>query len=432
MRIAEEISKLDPSARVELFEFDLTQVSRNPSDKYRFHAGTNSISGDIVWQGLTYTRFPVETSGFEVNAKGTLPRPTLRVSNVTGIMTALDSAYDGLVGAKITRKRTLARYLDAVNFPDRRNMLAHTDNLRHWLPNLSEVIGPYPGPRGMDNGWKQQDSAVTSAVHNISYLTTSIVTAVGETWTLSASFKMAEYRYCLLRFNGGNAFVNTSQVIFDLQEGKVQSTANLDATKVKFYSQGDGWWRISITDVTEATGTIQPVLAFLPAAVTTYVGTIGSGGFVAEPQLEVGALTTAYQPILATFSGNPFADPNQAMPDDIFYIERKVKQDRAMIEYELASAMDLQGQRLPSRLITTSICQWEYRRWNSSTGAFEYPAFGCPYTGSTYFTTEGVETADATKDVCSKDLTTGCKKRYPNTTDILPFGGFPGSKAYKF
>jgi lambda family phage minor tail protein L len=52
-----------------------------------------------------------------MSSNGQLPRPTLRVSNITGTITLLVLSYDDLLGAKITRKRTMAKYLDAVNFP---------------------------------------------------------------------------------------------------------------------------------------------------------------------------------------------------------------------------------------------------------------------------------------------------------------------------
>jgi len=113
MTIASDIQKLDPGAIVTLFEIDATGLGGAVS---RFHAGTNELSSDVVWQGNTYTRFPVEAEGFELTGKGTLPRPTLSIANVTGLIGALVRDFDDLVGARVTRRRTFVRYLDAVNF----------------------------------------------------------------------------------------------------------------------------------------------------------------------------------------------------------------------------------------------------------------------------------------------------------------------------
>ena len=111
--ISSEIQKLAPSSVIELFVLDLAIFGQGP---VRFHAGTNALQQRVVWQGNAYEAFPIEVEGFEFNGNGQVPRPRLRVANVTGAITALVLTYQDLVGAKITRKRTLAKYLDAVNF----------------------------------------------------------------------------------------------------------------------------------------------------------------------------------------------------------------------------------------------------------------------------------------------------------------------------
>ena len=111
--IKTEIQKLAPSAIIELFVLDCTAFG---GSLLRFHAGTNQLSGNIVWQGNTYTAFPIQASGFDYSGNGQLPRPKLAVANVAGTITALVLSYDDLLGAKLTRKRTLAKFLDDANF----------------------------------------------------------------------------------------------------------------------------------------------------------------------------------------------------------------------------------------------------------------------------------------------------------------------------
>lgn len=109
-----EINSLAPSAVIELFEIDFTPIG---GTVVYFHAGTNSLRQPIVWNGQEYQPFPVEVTGFEVTGQGQLPRPKLRVSNYLSSITALILELGGdLVGAKVTRRRTLKKYLDAVNF----------------------------------------------------------------------------------------------------------------------------------------------------------------------------------------------------------------------------------------------------------------------------------------------------------------------------
>lgn len=112
-KITADIQGLEPSALIELFVADLTAIG---DAVYYFHAGKNELLENIVWQGDTYTAFPVQATGFDFNGNGQIPRPRLVFSNVTGSITALILAFEDVLGAKITRKRTLAKYLDAVNF----------------------------------------------------------------------------------------------------------------------------------------------------------------------------------------------------------------------------------------------------------------------------------------------------------------------------
>tara|TARA_R100001443_G_C3325106_1_gene171028 strand:+ start:147 stop:701 length:555 start_codon:yes stop_codon:yes gene_type:complete len=113
-----ELQKANPSAIIELFILELITAIHGSSNVYRFHSGrSQNNNASIVFAGQTYTALPIEASGFEYNGKQ-LPRPKLSISNVLGtISTILASLSMGLEGAKVTRRRTLLRYLDATNFP---------------------------------------------------------------------------------------------------------------------------------------------------------------------------------------------------------------------------------------------------------------------------------------------------------------------------
>lgn len=95
---------------------------------FLFHAGNNmKDSGDIVWQSNTYARMPCRADGFKYSGKGLLPRPTLVFSNLLGTITTIilrvnkTTAFIDLQRAKVTRRRTLSRFLDATNFPSNVN-----------------------------------------------------------------------------------------------------------------------------------------------------------------------------------------------------------------------------------------------------------------------------------------------------------------------
>lgn len=112
-----------PSAIIELFELALDASLHGSSDIWRFHNGSSSNNnGTVIWNGQTYMRYPIECEGFEFSGKGTLPQPKLRISNIMGTITALlltanaTTPGNDLIGAKLTRIRTLAKYIDAANW----------------------------------------------------------------------------------------------------------------------------------------------------------------------------------------------------------------------------------------------------------------------------------------------------------------------------
>ena len=118
-----DLQAIAPSAIIELFELELNTTQHGVDQTYRFHAGSSlNANGEVVWDGNSYLRFPIEATGFEYSGNGQLPRPKVQVSNIMGTITALLlSLPSGLEGAKFTRVRTLARYLDGANFPGNTN-----------------------------------------------------------------------------------------------------------------------------------------------------------------------------------------------------------------------------------------------------------------------------------------------------------------------
>lgn len=117
MTVRSDVGQLSPLELVEMFIWDATALG--DSQVFRWHPGTTA-AGDqpIVWQGQTYEPFPIEATGFELDSAGTLPRPKLRGSNIGGLLGSYLRSMADALGAKVTRKRTLGKYLDAVNFPD--------------------------------------------------------------------------------------------------------------------------------------------------------------------------------------------------------------------------------------------------------------------------------------------------------------------------
>ena len=120
--VISDIQGINPSSIIELFTLTTTAALHGSATTYRFHAGSSlNSNGQIVWAGNSYQRFPVQAEGFAFQ-KGQIPRPTLTVSNALGTITSIlltvnqTTTGNDLTGSTVVRIRTLAKFIDAVNF----------------------------------------------------------------------------------------------------------------------------------------------------------------------------------------------------------------------------------------------------------------------------------------------------------------------------
>ena len=152
--ITGELQGINPTAIIELFQLELNANQHGVNQTYYFHNGTKQNSGNnLVFGGTTYTALPIEADGFAYSGQGSLPRPTLRVSNIFSTITALlVTLPNGLEGAKVTRLRTLARYIDDENFLTKLEFITTQNNYvlttqdGRALISFSEEGNPYGTP----------------------------------------------------------------------------------------------------------------------------------------------------------------------------------------------------------------------------------------------------------------------------------------------
>ena len=143
--VISDLQSVNPSAIIELFTLETDAVLHGSSQVYRFHNGTSlNNNQDIVWAGVSYLKMPIQATGFAFQ-KGQLPRPKLTVSNALGTITAIllnvnkVTAGNDLAGATVTRIRTLARYIDAVNFPGNSNPLGTPDPTAEFPKEIYKI-----------------------------------------------------------------------------------------------------------------------------------------------------------------------------------------------------------------------------------------------------------------------------------------------------
>lgn len=420
--ITAEIQKLAPSSIIEMFEIDASAVG---GSIYRFHAGKNNLYGDVIWNGLTYSAFPMEVNGFEWSGKGQLPRPTMTVSNVLGTVTALVLMYDDLAGCKVTRIRTLAKFLDAANFEViRTNLMFPSSAITGWAasPGSSVAVtaNAATSPDGTINATKlsTNDTATNGHLWYKTYTGT-----INTAYCGSVYLKAGEYSRAQISFDN-SGFATPTGALFDLANGIVVATGGGSTATITLI--GNGWYRCSITGTTDGDGGnyvfgLTPAPSSMSSFNVGYTSaSIGLGVYVYGVQVETGSIATTYVPTTTaavTSGGNPTADPTAEFARDIYYIDRKSAETRDTVQFELAAALDLAGISLPRRQVIQNYCPWTYR------------SSECGYTGTSYFDTSDASVGTLAQDVCGKRLTS-CRARFGQYAE-LPYGGFPAAGLLK-
>lgn len=132
-------------------------------------------------------------------------------------------------------------------------------------------------------------------------------------------------------------------------------------------------WRQTDTVGSTATVTYEP----LPIAATNFERT--TKGQIPTPELTVSNIFGAWSELVEDLDdligarivrrrtlfkhlvGQSSENLNSYFPSDIFYIERKIREDNVSITFQLASPLDLEGLQLPKRVVTQNYCVWKYR-----------------------------------------------------------------------
>lgn len=117
MTLQSDFQKLEPGGLVHLYELDASSYGIGI---LRFHG--HQQEGSIFWQGEEFEAISLEVSGLEMRSDGKASAPTLTIANNIGGIQGAISAYclqcKDFVGAKLKVITTLAKYLDAKNFPE--------------------------------------------------------------------------------------------------------------------------------------------------------------------------------------------------------------------------------------------------------------------------------------------------------------------------
>ena len=133
-----QTTEIEQGPNLDLWELDLTALG---GPRFFFHDGLNEKGEPVVWQGRVYSPYSMLGNGFEFNGKGPASRPSIKISNLFGLITGMAEDYDGLVGVKVVRRQVYVCFLDAVNFIDGNPQANPSEEVisRYEIEQLSEL-----------------------------------------------------------------------------------------------------------------------------------------------------------------------------------------------------------------------------------------------------------------------------------------------------
>lgn len=112
--IETEAQRSATSAYVVLYQLDLRPFG---GELLRL-TSSSEAGGPIRFGGQPYAPVAIGATGFEWTAKGPPVSPTVTIADIKGEMTGLAETFGHPLGAKFTRIRTFARFLDSGAEPD--------------------------------------------------------------------------------------------------------------------------------------------------------------------------------------------------------------------------------------------------------------------------------------------------------------------------
>lgn len=116
MTISADSQSLEAGAIVTLFQLDTSKIGGS-AEPFRFTKRMRETSS-ISFDGVPYSAIDINAKGFLWDGKGAFPTPTLQISNVGNLLTAVMIDLKDFIGATLARIRTFEKYLDDGAEPD--------------------------------------------------------------------------------------------------------------------------------------------------------------------------------------------------------------------------------------------------------------------------------------------------------------------------
>ena len=359
-------------AVVELFDIDLSPITNDNNDIYYFSNQLKPDDTKIQWKGNIYEPLPIIATGYEKSTAGQIEQPSLTVANVLGTFSELIKDYEDMVGAKVTRRRTLGKYLDGE---------AGADSLQEFPIDIYYIER------------KSQENALT-----ITWELASILDLEG----LKLPRRIITQNLCLWRYRGSECGY-TGAPLFTDRDAPL-STSELSALA---------------TTLINTFTTKERLYAVLETTKQARNKAIEDKNQACN---SFSLITSAYDPIAGTY-----VEGNRAFRNGVLIsLTRSVRAGRQRAVVNGQRRYELQDWADSSAACTATTTAYNNAEAALAAAQAAYDAAASNYDAALAALPEN--DAIWQLDICGK-RTSSCKLRFPR--QALPFGGFPGASLQK-
>tara|TARA_R100000353_G_C6436065_1_gene177271 strand:+ start:135 stop:707 length:573 start_codon:yes stop_codon:yes gene_type:complete len=121
----------------------------------------------------------------------------------------------------------------------------------------------------------------------------------------------------------------------------------------KFPVQAEGFEYSGSGSLPRPTFTISNLFGFVSALIINTNKVTAKNDLQGAKFVRRRVLASSLDSVNFTSGANPFGSPNSnELPQEIYFIDRKVTENRQIVQFECVSVLDLQGIRVPKRQIT--------------------------------------------------------------------------------
>lgn len=415
--IHQQQQSLAPGALVTLFEVDLSSIRADapilkftaenvPSGVIEYGNTEEAQTSLTQYAGGEYPAIPCMAEGFEYSGVGTVPTPTIRVANIQNTFTNFVHEYGDLLGAKVRRIRTFARYLDNGEDPDYTAHFPIDLFSVERLVSRSKVFLEWELRSGIDQSGKLIPARQI------------VKDTCSHTYRRHASASLAARRS-------------------EERRAELTSATLTDQTEAERTIVLAKNWR------DRSVGILSDFIINLPVKATLYsssdtsrtkhlTGNLNLGDLITPPNPQIPS--EKYPdgiPLLRILTGTPIGHLPTTAYEGSDINETGIQGITWQFIWNpntggLASLPQIDGNdwNYLAIVLDTDLAPTSMQEAVILQGEFDYRGVTCPYAGDRYYNADGVRVADPRADTCGKSLS-DCRLRFGNH-GILPTRAFPG------